>query len=61
MQQLKRNNTSIKTNNVQLTLHALFLSLNLIPVFTECLPYTWLTDREWEIVDIIYIGIDTIS
>ncbi len=43
MQQLKKSNTSIKTNYLQLTMHALVLTLNLIPVIIDSLPFKWLT------------------
>jgi hypothetical protein len=45
LQQLKRFNPSLKTNYFQLTLHALVLTLNLIPVILYCIPFKGFTNR----------------
>jgi hypothetical protein len=61
MQQLKRSKTSIKNNYLQLTMHALVLTLNLTPVIIDSLPFKWLTSFEWSIVEIILIVTETIT
>jgi hypothetical protein len=45
LHQLKKYNSDLKTNYFQLILHALVLTLNLIPVFLYSLPTPWLTSR----------------
>jgi hypothetical protein len=61
MQELQKINASIKTNYFQLTLHALVLTFNLIPVIIQLFPYAWLTGREWLIVGIMLIVTETLS
>jgi hypothetical protein len=45
LHQLKKYNPHLKTNYLQLTLHALVLTLNLIPVVILSLPIEFLTSR----------------
>ncbi len=61
LHELKKSNSSIKTNNFLLTLHALVLALNLASVIAECLPKPFFTDPQWTIVEIILYGTETIS
>ncbi len=61
LHQLKKFNSDLKTNYLQLTLHGFVLILNLIPVVLYCLPDAWFTLRQWSIIDIIFIGTDTMS
>ena len=61
LHQLKMYNLSLKTNYFQLTLHALVLTFNLIPVIVICLPDDWLNSHQWIIIDFILIVTDTMS
>ncbi len=61
IQQLKHYNPNLKKNNFQLTIHALVLILNLVPILFESLPVAWFTPRLWAIIDIFLIVTDTIS
>ncbi len=61
LRELGKYNPNLKTNYFQLTLHALVLTLNLIPVVQDCLPSAWFTYRQWIIFDIIFIVTDTMS
>ena len=58
---LKRYNPGLKTNYFQLTLHAVILSLNLIAVIVDCLPNAWFTSNQWNIINLILFGTDTMS
>ncbi len=61
LNQLKKYNPDLKTNYFQLTLHALVLILNLVPVVLYSLPAAWLTYRQWTIVGIALVVTDTMS
>ncbi len=61
LHQLKKYNSHLKTNYFQLTIHALVLTLNLVPVILISLPYKLFTHRIWAIFDIILNVTETVS
>jgi hypothetical protein len=59
LRQLKKYNPDLKTNYFQLTLHALVLILNLVPIVLYSIPDPWLTPKNWTVIGIALIVTET--